>query len=72
MVWTAHRLAKETGMTPQHITLLLRKGRTIQSGQAEPIHTTAKFIIGEQTSAGWIIMDEEADLFIKARSKSES
>jgi len=68
MVWTASQLAKESGLTRQHITRLLRKGKEMKAKNPQ-LQSGANWIIGEQTSAGWIVPDEEAQLFIQSRSE---
>lgn len=55
MVWTASKLAQETGFTRQHITRLLRSGK----------------LKGEKLSSGWIISDEEAKKLLEEQREKQ-
>ena len=48
-------MAEATGLTPQHITRLIRKGK----------------IEAERIPSAWIILDEEAERFIAERQKGD-
>ncbi len=54
-MWTTSQLAEATGLTPQHITRLIRKGK----------------IKAERIPVAWIIPDEEAERFIAERQKGD-
>jgi hypothetical protein len=55
-VWTVSLLAKEAGLTVQHIARLLRSGE----------------IKGKKLTSGWIVYDEEANRFLQERQEKEA
>jgi hypothetical protein len=55
-MWTSAQLAEATGLTPQHITRLIRQGK----------------IEAERLTLGYVIQDEEAQRFIEERKAKKS
>ena len=55
-MWTSSQLAEATGLTPQHITRLIRQEK----------------IEAERLTLGYVIQDEEAQRFIEEREAEKS
>ncbi len=69
MVATLKQISEEVGLTVRQLTRLCHRGSEILQDDPEA-HSTYDYIIGELTSAGWIISNDEFKMFIDARRET--